>query len=119
MDLKTKVVLFESGAQKAFADVTIDGNFVIKGVRIMNGSKGLFLSMPSRKNSDKEKESSGKAYQEIFFPITKSAREELYSAVLDAYDKKCNETASGENKTKSKSEPAQNQQNAENEDIPF
>jgi len=62
---------------KAFADISI-GHFVVKGLRIVEGKKGLFLSMPSEKSKD------GKWY-ETFFPATKEAREVLNELVLTAY----------------------------------
>jgi len=62
---------------KAFADISI-GHFVVKGLRIVEGKKGLFLSMPSEKSKD------GKWY-ETFFPATKEAREVLNELVLNAY----------------------------------
>ena len=69
----------EGGKAKAFASVTIEGEFAVKGIKIMEGSKGLFLSMPSRKKNDNE-------YEEICFPVTKEFREELQNAVLNKYN---------------------------------
>ena len=62
---------------KAFADISI-GHFVVKGLRVVEGKKGLFISMPSEKAKD------GKWY-ETFFPATKEAREVLNELVLTAY----------------------------------
>jgi stage V sporulation protein G len=62
---------------KAFADVAI-GDFIVKGLRIMQGEKGLFLGMPQEKAKD------GKWYN-AFFPKTKEARQNLTEAVLAAY----------------------------------
>ena len=62
---------------KAFADVSI-GNFIVKGVKVLEGKNGLFISMPQEKSKD------GKWY-ETFFPSTKEARKNLTDLVLEAY----------------------------------
>jgi stage V sporulation protein G len=62
---------------KAFADVAI-GDFIIKGLKVMDGKNGMFLSMPQEKAKD------GKWYNS-FYPATKEARQELSEAVLCAY----------------------------------
>ena len=62
---------------KAFADVSI-GDFIIKGLKILDGKNGLFLSMPREKSKD------GKWYDTVF-PVTKEARKSLSDVVLEAY----------------------------------
>ena len=62
---------------KAFADVAI-GDFIVKGLRVVQGQKGLFLSMPQEKAKD------GKFYN-TFLPVTKEARQNLSEIVLAAY----------------------------------
>ncbi len=62
---------------KAFVDIAI-GDFIIKGLRIVNGQKGLFLAMPQEKAKD------GKWYS-VFYPATKEARQNLSEVVLTAY----------------------------------
>ena len=63
---------------KAFVDIAID-DFIVKGLRIVQGQKGLFLAMPQEKAKD------GKWYN-AFYPKTKEARESLASVVLAAYE---------------------------------
>ena len=63
---------------KAFAAVTLDAAVCITGIRVVEGSNGLFISMPQSKDAEGE-------YHDIAFPISKEAREELTDAVLDAY----------------------------------
>ena len=65
---------------KGFADVTFDDCFVVKGIRILDGKKGLFVAMPSE-YSEKDDE-----YYDRCFPITKEFREELTDAILDGYE---------------------------------
>lgn len=62
---------------KAFVDVSFAG-VVIKGFSVVNGSKGLFVSMPRHQGKD------GKWYDTVF-PTTKELREQLSEAVLAAY----------------------------------
>ena len=79
MDLQVKITLSQKeGNTKAFAYVTV-GNFIgLPSIVVMNGSNGLFVKMPQQKGSDNE-------WHDVFFPVTKEAREELSKAVLDAY----------------------------------
>lgn len=62
---------------KAFADVAV-GEFIVKGVRIVEGKKGLFLSMPQEQAKD------GKWYNS-FYPSTEQAKRILTDVVLSAY----------------------------------
>jgi len=62
---------------KAFADIAI-GDFIVKGLRVVQGKKGLFLAMPQEQAKD------GKWYS-LFFPITDEARQSLAAKVLAAY----------------------------------
>lgn len=63
---------------KAFVDIAI-GDFIIKGLRVVQGEKGLFLALPQEKGKD------GKWYS-AFYPKTKEAREDLTDVVLAAYE---------------------------------
>lgn len=67
-----------AGGTRAYASATIDGCFGVRGIKIVEGGKdGLFVSMPSRKTQD--------GYRDICFPVTAEFRNELHTAVLDAY----------------------------------
>ena len=74
--------LVKGGSTKAIASVTLDSWFVVKGLRVVDGKKGLFVSMPQESYTDKGE----KKYSNIFFPITNAAKMELQDAVLKAYD---------------------------------
>lgn len=63
---------------KAFVDVSV-GDFIVKGLRILQGKKGLFLGMPQEKAKD------GNWYN-AFYPVTKEARQSLTEVVLAAYE---------------------------------
>ncbi|HPE16850.1 MAG TPA: SpoVG family protein [Oscillospiraceae bacterium] len=66
------------GTLRATASVNIYGDFAVRGVKVMEGSKGLFISMPSYKAGNGE-------YRDICFPCTKEAKAEFDSAVISAY----------------------------------
>ena len=64
---------------KGTASVNINGAFAIRGVKIIEGSNGLFVSMPSYK--------AGNEYKDICFPITQECRKQLHEAVIGAYER--------------------------------
>jgi stage V sporulation protein G len=83
-----------SGSEKlrAYATVTLGGEFAIHGVKVMEREDGdLWVSMP------RQKRSFDGTWIDVFHPITKGSRERLYSAVLEAYEKSISE---GEKQTK-------------------
>ena len=66
-------------ALKGFATVTLDDELVLTNIKIVKGSKGLFVAMPSTYWESDEK------YHDIFFPITADLREELTDEIIQAY----------------------------------
>ena len=74
--------MVQKGNVKAIASVSLDGLFVVKGLKVMDGKKGLFVSMPQESFPGTD----GKTqYSNTFFALTNSARTQLQEAVLDAY----------------------------------
>ena len=63
---------------KGTASVNINGAFAVRGVKIIEGTNGLFVSMPSYK--------AGTEYKDICFPITQECRKQLNNAVIGAYE---------------------------------
>lgn len=80
-----RMVNKEDSAIKAYASVTMDGMFAVHGIKVCEGEKGRFVSMPSTQYTDRD---GNKQYQDIFHPISKGARNALNQAVLNAYDLK-------------------------------
>jgi len=76
-EVKTYPVLGD-GKIRAMVSITIDECFVVTGLKIIEGSKGLFVSMPSRKTADGE-------YKDVCFPVTKDTREAMQEQILAAY----------------------------------
>ncbi|MDA8194410.1 MAG: septation regulator SpoVG [Thermaerobacter sp.] len=66
------------GKMKAVASVTLDGEFVVHDVKVVEGLKGLFVAMPSRKTPDGE-------FRDVAHPITQEARERIQKAVLEVF----------------------------------
>lgn len=69
----------EDGPCIAIASVTIDNDFVIGGVKLLEGSNGAFIAMPQRKTSSGE-------YRDIAFPLSGELRQQMYDAVIHAAD---------------------------------
>ncbi len=70
--------LYPEGSCRALASVNLNGSFAIRGLKVMEGTNGLFVSMPSYRTGNGE-------YKDICFPCTKEARSQLNEAVLNAY----------------------------------
>ncbi|MBN2120351.1 MAG: SpoVG family protein [Candidatus Omnitrophica bacterium] len=81
LDLRvTRIYKFDGeGATKAICDISIADQFLVKGFRVVNGKKGLFVGVPRESGKD------GKWYNSAF-PLTASARQALNRAVLSAYE---------------------------------
>ena len=73
------------GSTLANASVDLNGVFAIRGVKIMQGKNGPFVSMPSYK--------AGNEYRDVCFPCTKEFREQFQSAVLGAYQQQLGQIA--------------------------
>ena len=73
------------GPTLANASVDLNGVFAIRGVKIMQGKNGPFVSMPSYK--------AGNEYRDVCFPCTKEFRAEFQNAVLGAYQQQLGQIA--------------------------
>ncbi len=65
---------------KAVASITFDNDFVVHDVKIIEGDRGLFIAMPSRRSTNGE-------YKDVAHPINTEARERLQSLIIDEYNK--------------------------------
>lgn len=68
----------EDGKLRAFASVVFDEAFVVHDMKIIEGTKGLFVAMPSRKRADG-------SHEDIAHPVKKEFREKLQKALLEKY----------------------------------
>ena len=85
-DVRVRIVKKDDSKLKAVASVTFDDCFVIHDIKIIEGSDGPFIAMPSRKTNDGE-------YKDIAHPIKKETREEIIKAILAAYAEEKNKEA--------------------------
>lgn len=76
-DVRVRKVTKE-GKMKAVVSITIDDEFVVHDIKVIEGEKGLFIAMPSRKATDGE-------YRDIAHPINSSTRDRIQGIILDKY----------------------------------
>lgn len=76
-DVRIRKVAKE-GKMKAVVSITLDDEFVVHDIKVIEGEKGLFIAMPSRKSSDGE-------YRDIAHPINSDTREHIQQLILDKY----------------------------------
>lgn len=74
----------KEGKIKAVVSITIDDEFVVHDIKIIEGEKGMFIAMPSRKAADGE-------YRDIAHPINTATRERLQSMILSKYQESLEE----------------------------
>lgn len=84
MDItEVRVVLKNELKLKAFASITFDDCFVIRGLKIISGAEGYFVSMPSRRRKNG-------TFQDIAHPINNDMRKKIEDIVLDAFESELN-----------------------------
>lgn len=83
-DVRVRKVAKE-GKMKAVVSITIDDEFVVHDIKVIEGEKGLFIAMPSRKAADGE-------YRDIAHPINSVTRDRIQTLILDKYQDVMNET---------------------------
>ena len=69
----------KEGKMKAIVSITMDNEFVIHDIKVIEGEKGLFIAMPSRKAADGE-------YRDIAHPINSATRDMIQSVILSKYE---------------------------------
>ena len=78
-DVRVRKITKE-GKMRAIVSVTFDDEFVVHDIKVIEGEKGLFIAMPSKKANDGE-------YRDIAHPINSATRDNLQKVILDAYEK--------------------------------
>lgn len=87
-DVRVRKIAKE-GKMKAIVSITLDEEFVVHDIKVIEGEKGLFIAMPSKKATDGE-------YRDIAHPINSETRERIQSMILESYEKALLEPDSGE-----------------------
>ena len=82
-DIRVRTVDSE-GKMRAVVSITIDSVFVIHDIKVIEGEKGMFIAMPSKKASDGE-------YRDIAHPINSETRDHMQKVILEAYEKSLSE----------------------------
>lgn len=75
----------KEGKMRAVVSITIDDVFVVHDIKVIEGEKGLFIAMPSRKASDGE-------YRDIAHPINSETRDKIQSLILEKYQEVASES---------------------------
>ena len=88
-DVRVRKVAKE-GKLKAIVSITIDDEFVVNDIKVIEGEKGMFIAMPSKKAMDGE-------YRDIAHPINSNTRERIQSMILEKYEQALAEEPDGEN----------------------
>ena len=83
-DIRVRKINSES-KMKAVVSITIDNEFVVHDIKVIEGDKGLFIAMPSRKSGDGE-------YRDIAHPISSETREKIQTVILSKYKEAFEET---------------------------
>ena len=74
----------KEGKLKAIVSITLDNEFVVHDIKVIEGDKGLFIAMPSKKSADGE-------FRDIAHPINSSTREMIQSTIIDKYQQSLTE----------------------------
>lgn len=78
-DVRVRKITKE-GKMKAIVSITLDDEFVVHDIKVIEGEKGLFIAMPSKKSTDGE-------FRDVAHPIKSSTRDLIQQIILDSYEK--------------------------------
>jgi stage V sporulation protein G len=82
---EVRITLKNEEKLKAFANITFDNEFVVRGLKVISGSQGYFVSMPSRRRKDG-------TFQDLAHPVTNELRKKIEDTILNAFEKELNRT---------------------------
>lgn len=74
----------KQGKMRAIVSITLDNEFVVHDIKVIDGDKGLFIAMPSKKSADGE-------YRDIAHPINSDTRKNIQDIILKAYEEASDE----------------------------
>ena len=78
-DVRVRKITKE-GKMKAVVSITLDNEFVVHDIKVIEGEKGLFIAMPSRKTGENE-------YNDVAHPINSETRDRMQREILSHYEK--------------------------------
>lgn len=80
-DVRVRKVESATGKKlKAIVSITLDDEFVVHDIKVIEGDKGLFIAMPSKRSSDGE-------YRDIAHPINTATRDNIQRVILKYYER--------------------------------
>lgn len=82
-DVRVRKITKE-GKMKAIVSITLDDEFVVHDIKVIEGEKGMFIAMPSRSSANGE-------HRDTAHPINSATRENMQRIILEAYEKAMNE----------------------------
>jgi len=80
---EVRITLRNEEKLKAFASITFEDSFVVRGLKVISGTQGFFVSMPSRRRKDG-------TFQDLAHPINNELRVKIEDTVLDAFEAELN-----------------------------
>ncbi len=81
---EVRVNIQDEEVLKAFVSITLDDEFVVRGLKVIQGQDGRFVAMPARRKKDG-------TFQDIAHPINRETREYMEGRILEAYDQAAEE----------------------------
>jgi stage V sporulation protein G len=78
-DVRVRIVKNDTSKIKASASITIDDCFVVHDIKVIEGTEGYFIAMPSRKTPDNQ-------FKDIVHPLNTETRERIRDIVLKAFE---------------------------------
>lgn len=84
-DVRVRPVEKSDGKMKAVASITINGEFVVHDIKVIEGDKGYFVAMPSKKDGNGE-------YKDVAHPINTATRKTIQDAVIAKYNEVVGDT---------------------------
>lgn len=85
-DVRVRKVESAAGKKlKAIVSITLDDEFVVHDIKVIEGDKGLFIAMPSKRSSDGE-------YRDIAHPINTATRDNIQKVILEYYERAMQES---------------------------
>ncbi len=78
-DVRVRIVKKEDSKLKAVASITIEECFVVHDIKVIEGSQGYFIAMPSRKTPEGE-------YKDVVHPLNTETREQIRTAILAEFE---------------------------------
>lgn len=82
-DVRVRKITKE-GKMKAIVSITLDNEFVVHDIKVIEGEKGLFIAMPSKRAADGE-------HRDVAHPINSGTRDMIQRTILEAYEKALSE----------------------------